>query len=224
MTMLRNIILIVVVSTALSLGIAHGQMFTSDLGSNNQWNWDISNMYQVHQVHVGDRIYFTNTDTHVHSIRGQDTGGEIFQSSAIQPGGQYEMTFLFPGNFTFYDEYNTNDFGVIYIYEKDQGFPIITNYTATRNSYQGTPYYSNLATSNPVLLPDPSSDSTTSPTTAPGTSSLTLNGTSNSTLAFTDNSNATYWYNQAQYYQSQSNFWESKYDNILVSIKSLLGI
>lgn len=207
-------------------GTAYAQMVTSDVGSNAVWNWDTSNIYRIHQVHVGDRVYVSNTDTKLHSIRGSDSAGEVFQSGAIYAGGQYEMTFLWPGNFTYYDEYNTHNFGVIEIYAAGQGFPLVANYTASRDSYPGAVYYSSLA-DNSTVIPDAGPI-------------LGFSGTSNATLDLTATSNATqapsnmtgYMTPPAQtnatndtvaYWKGQSQMWEDKYDNLLSALRAILG-
>lgn len=242
MAMITAQMLVLLACAILYLHQANAQTWNSDDGSNAVWSWTTSNIYQIHQVHVGDKVYVNNIDGNIHSVRGQDTSGEIFQSSAIYPGGQYEMTFLFPGNFTFYDEYNRTNFGLIEIFEPGAGFPQITNTTTTRATYQGTPYYSSLAvgdtgsdsssinfsgSSNATQLTFSDSNSTQltfSDSNSTQLTNLTNNivtlppgNNTNITGNMTDNNTVAYW-------KDQATMWKSKYYDLFNSIRTLLGI
>jgi hypothetical protein len=239
---MMKILSVIIIGLALAtLGTAYGQTWNSDDGSNAIWSWTTSNIYQIHQVHVGDKVYVTNDDKNIHSIRGQDTSGEIFQSSAIYPGGQFEMSFMFPGNFTFYDEYNRTNFGLIEIYNPGDGFPTVTNTTTSRVTYQGTPYYSNLAvgddsggggttisfsgssnatqvdfsgSSNATQVVTKSNSTQTIITTLP---TLPPGNDTNIIGNETDNNTVAYW-------KDQATMWHSKYTDLYNNIRALLGI
>lgn len=128
-----------------TLGIAICALLLVPIAAFADTNYSIKSMFNAKTAHVGDNIIITNDDTKPHSITGKDNMGEKIDDT-IQPGKSVNLQFLFAGEFAFYDKYDQNVTGVLYIYEPSVDLTKLNvyNHTSVADLYE-KPHYETVA-------------------------------------------------------------------------------
>jgi len=177
-------------------------------------------LYSVHVAHVGDSLVVRNDDISNHTVTGKASTGEIVSSGTIKPGQNFTMSFMFPAQFSFYDQYHQGNIGVFYIYNPEQALPQnIYNHTSTSDLFETPQYFAgsdiSFGESNATIAFGISNGTNALELTQPVMDTITpVQTADNATVA--SNDTVAYWKSQAETYKS-------KYDTLLAAIKLLIG-
>lgn len=136
--------------------------------------YDVNNMFTVRTVHVGDVITVVNTDSTTHSISGKTDRGDTIDNK-ITAGGSTQLTFSFPGQFSFYDKYDKTKFGIIYVFDPSQDLSKVNVFNGTSKSdlFQAPIYEEDLSVPNTPNTNTPLANNTQTNNTAPTTTTST---------------------------------------------------
>lgn len=122
----------------------------------------VSDMYTVRVIHVGDVITVVNTDSVTHSISGRTDRGDVIDDK-LDAGGNAQLQFSFPGQFSFYDKYDRTHFGIIYVYDPSQDLSKVNVFNSTSKSdlFQAPQYAEDLSVPNTPNTNTPLANQTT---------------------------------------------------------------